>query len=109
MKYILLLVSLLISFTGIGLAATDVERVSSPNECYSSYQAIKEAGFKAFAIAADGPYFVCGYSWANPQMKYAVNGALHLCEKARVHPTSSVSGVRKVMTHCRVYASELIE
>jgi hypothetical protein len=84
-------------------------KAQSPQECYEKYLQIEKPGYKAFALAIDYPFFICGLSGEMPNEKYAVEIALYSCEKGRISPGGEISGERAVMTDCRIYASGLIE
>lgn len=108
MKALLLgVVLIVISLTAY--SATSLTRANTIEACYSEYKQKTESGHKAFALAFDTPYFICGFAWGASKAKYAINGALDYCEQGRRNPQAEVNGVRAVMTHCRIYQSEVIE
>ncbi len=90
-------------------ADSEVMSLGSISECYQEYLKKTEPGYRSFALAIDSPYFICGFTWGAPKADLAVNGALYFCEQGRIHPQSETKGKRYVMTHCRIYASDLVE
>jgi len=108
-KTILIGICFLFVVSGSVFAESEIDRFSSLKSCIDVFQSKLEQGYKSIAFATDGPYFICGYSWAALNKKYATELALHSCEQARRSPAASVNGERTVMTHCRIYATEFVE
>ena len=79
------------------------------NSCYQTFKSQLAYGHNALAVAMDEGFFVCGFGYGYQKKEYAARAAINQCERNRLNPTNEVQGLRKIMTHCRIYQSEIIE
>ena len=77
--------------------------------CYNNYKGQKTVGYNALAMAVDNGFSVCGYAFGGGSKKSVTNQSLHECESKRLDPAMKVDGIRKIMTHCRIFQFDLIE
>lgn len=104
MKKIISLFIVLATYAVTGMAQQ--ETIAS---CIESYKGQLAKGYNALAIAIDNGFFVCGYAFGNFSQKAASQKSLEECETNRLNPANEVQGIRKIMTHCRIYHTQLLE
>ncbi len=104
MKKIIFLTMVLIAFSLNGFAQQD--DIAS---CYNAYRGQKTIGHNALAMAVDNGYFVCGYAFGGYNKISVTNQAMNECETKRLDPALKVNGIRKIMTHCRIFQFDIIE
>ena len=94
---------------GVIFAVNGFAQQESVSSCFESYKTQKAKGYNALAIAIDNGYFVCGFSFGSYSKISATKQSINECETNRLSPTNEVQGVRKIMTHCRIYQFDIIE
>jgi hypothetical protein len=104
MKKIVFLLSVLAIYSVNGFAQQ--ETVAS---CFESYKGQLAKGHNALAMAIDNGFFVCGFAFGSYSKESASKKSLNECEVNRIDPANEVQGVRKIMTHCRIYQTQLLE
>ena len=104
MKKIAILFIMITAFAVSGFA-----QQTSTKECYDAYTAKQVKGYNALAMAIDNGFFVCGFAFGSYSKEGASRQSLNECEVNRLNPVNEVQGVRKIMTHCRIYEFKLIE
>ncbi len=77
--------------------------------CFNNYKGQKTVGYNALAMAIDNGFSVCGYAFGGGSKKSATNQSLNECESKRLAPAMKVDGIRKIMTHCRIFKFDLVE
>ena len=104
MKKIVFLFVVMMAF-----AASSFAQQANEKQCYDAYVAQQRLGYNALAMAIDNGFFVCGFAFGSYSKEGATRQALNECEGNRVAPANEVMGVRKIMTHCRIYEFKRIE
>ena len=104
MKKIVFLFVVMLAF-----AASNFAQQTSTKECYDAFAAQQTLGFNALAMAIDNGYFVCGFAFGSYSKEGATKQSINECEGKRIAPANEVMGVRKIMTHCRIYEFKVIE
>lgn len=82
---------------------------SNISDCYQNFESQKKLGYNVLAMAIDNGFFVCGYAFGVGDKGYAARIANNECERKRLSPENEIQGIRKIMTHCRIYEFKLIE
>lgn len=93
----------------IGLATYTFAQQPSVDACYDTYKTQKAKGFNALAVAIDNGFFVCGFSFGQFDKQRAFKQSIAECENKRIAPANEVEGMRKIMTHCRIYQFDMVE
>jgi hypothetical protein len=77
--------------------------------CYETYKGQITKGYNALAMAIDNGFSVCGYAFGHFDKQRAFKQSIAECENKRLDPANEVDGVRKIMTHCRIYQFKFVE
>ena len=101
--------SIMLLGAGLLLTGYSFARAEGANSCIETYKGRLAPGYNAVAAAEDEPFRVCGYAAGQALQKHAERIALVECEKLRTDPANDSGEIRKVMTHCRIIRSDLIE
>lgn len=96
-------------FVTLFVTASAFAQQQSVNECYDSYRSQLAKGYNALAMAIDNGYFVCGFAFGSFDKQMAFKQSIAQCEAIRVDPSNQIQGIRKIMTHCRIYQFNIVE
>jgi hypothetical protein len=93
----------------IGLALNGFAQLDDISTCFETYKTQKAMGYNALAMAVDNGFSVCGFAFGGFSKQSVSKQSLNECEMKRLDPSLKVEGVRKIMTHCRIYQFDRIE